>query len=357
MIKNYDEDKQESKIIFDDSSIEKINRIIENHEILFVEFPLYEIQITKKSINKIFSLGKIGIEENLLFSYRINDNSFTTNYSKILDLVNTSLNKSNNNILTSQDKISNDNDSIEKSKIKINRGKKNKPATMKVSKNAMNEFKAKIRNDETLNELNKINENEVYSDDEYEKININNIINPQIIPSEKRTNTSFSLSPKFYGCIGENYDSVIKIWIFFYFSLILISIILFGYKIYYIKNSNLNSVFIIALIIDFLNFFVGIYGLNNLNKFIQMENDLNYDSKILNFILIFGILLSSFFLIYCHYFQTSAFIGNIFMNDSLYKNLSIFSLGSQICCLYINLQMDKFYIENNMLLPLRESLL
>ena len=29
---------------------------------------------------------------------------------------------------------------------------------MKVSKNAMNEFKAKIRNDETLNELNKINE-------------------------------------------------------------------------------------------------------------------------------------------------------------------------------------------------------
>ena len=275
MIKNYDEDKQESKIIFDDSSIEKINRIIENHEILFVEFPLYEIQITKKSINKIFSLGKIGIEENLLFSYRINDNSFTTNYSKILDLVNTSLNKSNNNILTSQDKISNDNDSIEKSKIKINRGKKNKPATMKVSKNAMNEFKAKIRN-ETLNELNKINENEVYSDDEYEKININNIINPQIIPSEKRTNTSFSLSPKFYGCIGENYDSVIKIWIFFYFSLILISIILFGYKIYYIKNSNLNSVFIIALIIDFLIFFVGIYGLNNLNKFIQMENDLNY---------------------------------------------------------------------------------
>ena len=52
MIKNYDEDKQESKIIFDDSSIEKINRIIENHEILFVEFPLYEIQITKKSINQ-----------------------------------------------------------------------------------------------------------------------------------------------------------------------------------------------------------------------------------------------------------------------------------------------------------------
>ena len=188
---------------------------------------------------------------------------------------------------------------------------------MKVSKNAMNEFKAKIRN-ETLNEPNKINENEVYSDDEYEKININNIINPQIIPSEKRTNTSFSLSPKFYGCIGENYDSVIKIWIFFYFSLILISIILFGYKIYYIKNSNLNSVFIIALIIDFLNFFVGIYGLNNLNKFIQMENDLNYDSKILNFILIFGILLSSFFLIYCHYFQKSAFIGNIFINDSFF---------------------------------------
>ena len=31
MIKNYDEDKQESKIIFDDSSVEKINKIIENH--------------------------------------------------------------------------------------------------------------------------------------------------------------------------------------------------------------------------------------------------------------------------------------------------------------------------------------
>ena len=45
------------------------------------------------------------------------------------------------------------------------------------------------------------------------------------------------------------------------------------------------------------------------------------------------------------------------MNDSLYKNFSIFSLGSQICCLYINLQMDKFYIDNNMLLPLREPLL
>ena len=145
-------------------------------------------------------------------------------------------------------------------------------------------------------------------------------------------------------------------WTFFYFSIILISIILFGYKIYFIKYSIVNSVFVFALIIDFLNIFIGFYGLINLNKFIQLKDDFNYHLNILNYILIFAILLSSLFLIYCYYFQTSDFIGNIFMNNSLYKYLSILSLVCQICCLYINLQMDKFYIEN-MLLPLRESLL
>jgi hypothetical protein len=357
MIKRYDEDKKESKIIFDDSSIQKINTIIENHNSFFVEFPLYEIKISKNSINKIFSLGNIGIEENILFSLRIKENeSFTTNYSKILDLINTSQNKSYNNIFTNSDKNSNDNDSKKNTQKQIIRSNKNKPGTMKISKTGFNEFKTKIRN-ETINELNKINENEVYSDDEYDKIKLNNIINPQVITKEKRTNTSISLSPKFYGCIGENYDSIIKMWIFLYFSLIVFSIILFGYKIYFINNSIVNSVFVTSLIIDLLNIFIGIYGLYNLNKFIQLKEEFNNELKIFNYIIVFDILLSSFFLIYNYYFQNSYFMGNNFMNDSLYQYLYSFSLICQICCLYINLQMDKFYIENNMLLPLRESLL
>ena len=70
---------------------------------IFTSF-FYQLHIIK---NKIFSLGNIGIEENILFSLRIRDNeSLTTNYSKILDLINKSQNKSYNNIFTSSDKNS-----------------------------------------------------------------------------------------------------------------------------------------------------------------------------------------------------------------------------------------------------------
>ncbi len=56
---------------------------------------------------------------------------------------------------------------------------------MKISKTGFNEFKTKIRN-ETINEINKINEKAVNSDNEYDKIKINNIINPQVITTKKK---------------------------------------------------------------------------------------------------------------------------------------------------------------------------
>ena len=45
------------------------------------------------------------------------------------------------------------------------------------------------------------------------------------------------------------------------------------------------------------------------------------------------------------------------MLNSLYEYLNLTSLALQICCLYLNLHMDKFYIENDKLLPLKETLL
>ncbi len=94
MYKDYLVDKHESKIIFDDSSIQTINRIFSNHDVLYIEFPQYEIPINSSSINKIFSLSHNSIEETILFFWRIPEyNPLTKSYSELLDSMNNSTKK------------------------------------------------------------------------------------------------------------------------------------------------------------------------------------------------------------------------------------------------------------------------
>ena len=364
MYKDYLEDKHESKIIFDDSSIQTIKRIFSNHDILYVEFPQYEIPINSSSINKIFSLSQNSIEENILFSLRIPEyNSLTKSYSELLDSMNSStlkkqIEKSKNDTEENKidDEINTDN-KLENEKQNNIRNVGFRPGSMKFPNYIKNQLKQKIRK-EQLGLIYPSKEGEAQSEDEGERSNIIHKISPPIISSDKITTTSINLPPKFFGCIGENYDFVILLWIFFYVSLGLISLFLICYKGYFYNLSSFNYIFCIFLFFDLYNVFIGIFGINHLNNFIQLnqEDSENY-SNILNIFVICDILGMSLFLIYCFYFHVNAFIGNIYMLNNLYKYLNLFSLFFQIGCLYVNLQMDKFYIENNNLLPLRESLL
>ena len=364
MYKNYLEDKHESKIIFDDSSIQTIKRIFSNHDILYVEFPQYEIPINSSSINKIFSLSQNSKEENILFSLRIPEyNSLTKSYSELLDSMNSStlkkqIEKSKNDTEENKidDEINTDN-KLENEKQNNIRNVGFRPGSMKFPNNIKNQLQKNLKKDE-IGIFYAKNEGEAQSEDEGERSNIIHKISPPIISNDKFTNSSINLPPKFFGCIGENYDFVILLWIFFYVSLGLISLFLICYKGYFYNVSTFNYIFFIFLFFDFLNVFIGIFGIYHLNNFIQLnqEDSENY-SNILNIFVICDILGMSLFLIYCFYFHVNAFIGNIYMLNNLYKYLNLFSLFFQIGCLYVNLQMDKFYIENNNLLPLRESLL
>ena len=370
MYKDYLVDKHESKIIFDDSSIQTIKRIFSNHDTLYVEFPQYEIPISSSSINKIFSLSQTSKEENILFSLRIPEyNSLTKSYSELLDSMNNStikkqIDKSKNNTEQSQNdteenKIENEintDNKIENEKQNLRNGRF-RPGSMKFPNYIKNQLKRKIKKEE-YGFFYPSNEGEAQSEDEGERSNIIHKISPPILSTDKITNTSINLPPKFFGCIGENYDFVIHLWIFFYVSLGLISLFLICYKGYYFYLSTFNFIFFIFLFFDLYNVFIGIFGINHLNTFIKLnqEDSVNY-TKILNIFVIFDILGMSLFLIYCFYFQVNAFNGNIYMVNNLYKYLNLFSLFFQIGCLYVNLQMEKFYIENNNLLPLRESLL
>ena len=370
MYKDYLEDKHESKIIFDDSSIQTIKRIFSNHDILYIEFPQYEIPINSSSINKIFSLSQNSIEENILFSLRIPEyNALTKSYSELLDSMNNSTIKkqidkrknyreeSQND--TEENKIENEinTDKIENERTNNVRNVRFRPGSMKFPNYVKNQLKQKIKK-EQLGLIYPSKEGEAQSEDEGERSNIIHKISPPIISNDKFTNSSINLPPKFFGCIGENYDFVIQLWIFFYISLGLISLFLICYKGYFYNLSSFNYIFCIFLFFDLYNVFIGIFGINHLNNFIKLnqEDSVNY-TKILNIFVIIDILGMSLFLIYCFYFHVNAFIGNIYMLNNLYKYLNLFSLFFQIGCLYVNLQMDKFYIENNNLLPLRESLL
>ena len=341
MFKDYLEDKQESKIIFDDSSIDTIEKILSNHDNFYIEFPKYEIPIKSSSLNKIFSLSKISKEENILFSFRTPENELTKSYPDLLESIN--LNKSNEK--------KNENKKKQIVKHTVNK----RPGSMKFPPNLRNELKKNLKKD---NNIYPIKENEAQSDDEGERSKIIFKISPPVLSTDKITNTSVSLSPKFYGCIGENYDLVVKIWLFFYFSLIFISFFLFGYKIYCFRFSLKNSIYFTFLFLDLFNLFIGFLGLKYINDYIKLNlEDFSYHSNIINYLIVFDIFFSSFFLTYCFYFLNNAFLGNTYMLNSLYEYLNLTSLALQICCLYLNLHMDKFYIENDKLLPLKETLL
>ena len=151
MFKDYLEDKQESKIIFDDSSIDTIEKILSNHDKFYIEFPKYEIKIKSSSLNKIFSLSKISKEENILFSFRTPENELTKSYPDLLESIN--LNKSNEK--------KNEN----KKKPIVKRPVNKRPGSMKFPPNLRNELKKNLKKD---NNIYPIKENEAQSDDEGE---------------------------------------------------------------------------------------------------------------------------------------------------------------------------------------------
>lgn len=70
MYKNYNEEKIESKAIFDGISIQIIQNILYKNNYLYIEFPDKEIQIKLQSVLTILKLCNKIPEETILFAYR-----------------------------------------------------------------------------------------------------------------------------------------------------------------------------------------------------------------------------------------------------------------------------------------------
>ena len=70
MYKNFNEEKIESKAIFDGISIQIIQNILYKNNYLYIEFPDKEIQIKLQSVLTILKLCKKIPEETILFAYR-----------------------------------------------------------------------------------------------------------------------------------------------------------------------------------------------------------------------------------------------------------------------------------------------
>ena len=85
MFKKYAEDLLNENMVFDEDSINEIRTLINKHEDFFVDFEFNEIEISKKSLNKIFSILEEPIEEKILFSIRLNEiEDKEYNYKQIL---------------------------------------------------------------------------------------------------------------------------------------------------------------------------------------------------------------------------------------------------------------------------------
>ncbi len=190
--KEYEEDLHfENSSIIDKEIQNKLNKIIKSHEYFFIEFPLVEIQISKKSLERIFIISNLKSEEKILYSIRINEIE-----EKLLSL---------------KQIILEINKKIEKEKKKKKKKNYYKAESLKILKNPSKKIKKE------LNEEIKEDFKENLSDDDLEKKNLMSKFYPIRVSTDKQLIKSKTLKIKYLGFIGEYFNIIIFFWFLFYF--------------------------------------------------------------------------------------------------------------------------------------------
>ena len=353
MFKNYAEDLKNENIVFDEDSINEIRTLINKHENFFVEFEFNEIEISKKSLNKIFSILEEPIEEKILFSIRVNEiEDKEYNYKQILI-------EKNNKLLKQKEieKLKKKNtNNIERSTSQ----RRNKPSyfkaeSLRILKNPTKQFKKEIKED-IINENLKENQ----SDDEFEKRNLMSKFYPVRVSTDKQIISNKSVKKiKYFGFIGEYLNLIIFFWYFFYIFLILMSVYTFVKKILVITNYFFSIFLILSFFLDLTNFIIGIIGIFHVTYFhFLTEDDDDFNGNVLNFCLFFSIILESLYFCYIFYFSDNFLIIYFsFVYQRHYKYCIIGIIIDLILCFFTNLQIEQFYINNNKMIVFQESLL
>ena len=353
MFKNYAEDLLNENIVFDEDSINEIRTLINKHEDFFVDFEFNEIEISKKSLNKIFSILEEPIEEKILFSIRVNEiEDKEYNYKQILIEKNKKILKEKEIEKLKKKNINNKERSTSPKRIKP---LYYKAESLRILKNPTKEFKKELKEDN-------INENlkDYQSDDEFEKRNLMSKFYPVRVSTDKQNISIINNRKiKYLGFIGENLNLIIFVWYLFYILLILMNIYTLVKKILEITNYYFSYFLFFSFFFDFNNFIIGIIGIFHINKFHSLsENDDDFNGNKLNLYLFFSIIIESLYFCYIFYFSDNILIIQFsFVYHIFFKYCIIGIIIDLILCFFTNLQIEQFYINNNKMILFQESLL
>jgi len=352
MFKNYAEDLKNENIIFDENSINEIRILIDKHEDFFVDFAFNEIQINKKSLNKIFSILEEPIEEKILFSIWLNEiEDKEYNYKQIL------IEKNNKTLKQKElERLKNKNSNNIERSISQRRNKPSyfKAESLRILKNPTKQFKKELK-DNIENEI-----KEYQSDDEFEKRNLMSKFYPVRVSTDKQNISIINNRKiKYLGFIGENLNLIIFVWYLFYILLILMNIYTLVKKILEITNYYFSYFLFFSFFFDFNNFIIGIIGIFHINKFHSLsENDDDFNGNKLNLYLFFSIIIESLYFCYIFYFSDNILIIQFsFVYHIFFKYCIIGIIIDLILCFFTNLQIEQFYINNNKMILFQESLL
>ena len=334
--KEYEEDLHfENSSIIDKEIQNKLNKIIKSHEYFFIEFPLVEIQISKKSIERIFIFSNLKSEEKILYSIRINEIE--------------------EKLLSFKEIILEINKKIEKEKKKKKKKNYYKAESLKILKNPTKKIKKE------LNEEIKEDFKENLSDDDLEKKNLMSKFYPIRVSTDKQLLKSKTIKIKYLGFIGEYFNIIIFFWFLFYFFLIFFNGYFSYFKFIKIQKLIFSNFLFFSFFIDFINIIIGFLGIFHVKHFYSLKDNLeekNFNGNFINSFLFFDIFILSFYYSYIFYFSNFSLLFSFpFIYDNFYKYYLISILINLILCFYTNLQIELFYLDNNNMISFQENLL
>lgn len=307
MRKNFKEEREESKIIFDDNNISTIRTILSQHNKYYVQFPKEEIALLEKSLHKIAKMSKISIEESILFALIISEVPIylkeNENQHQVLKQQN--IPPLNKEIFGHKD--------IE---------------SLKSSEGNLDNLISPLH---FTNEINSNAEREI------------------ILPMQKYHGSNDISSVKYDSFIKQHYNTFLGIWYGIYILMILIGTGMFLLCVLFNRNisilSYINFFYLFILFELKLSLICGIGGIKIVYDY-NNERNSKINTKAwfkehFNYILSSFIGLTAFLLIYVNFIW-----GNVVMKtyiiSSLYFNYPcLFLLADEICALLLNYQMKK----------------
>ena len=307
MRKNFKEEREESKIIFDDNNISTIHTILSRHDKYHVQFQKEEIPLIEKSLLKIVRMSKISVEESILFALIIPE----------------------------------------------------VPLYLKE-----NENQHQILKQQNIPPLSK----EIFGHKDIESLqssegNIDNLISPLHFTTERNSDVEREItlpiqnyygskeipSVKYTSFITQHYNTFIDIWYGLYVLMILIGSIIFLLCIFFNRTVSVASylnLFYLFMAFEFkLSLVCGIAGIKIVydynDEINSKENKKTWIKEHFTYILSPFIGLTAFLLIYVNFIWGDVVMRTYIVSTLYFNYLCLFLLADEICALLLNYQMKK----------------